>query len=133
MLGWHAYVLTAVALFLWMLVVILVQGLIRVRNNAYVHPEDAAFFGKGASPVAEEAPPVRRAHNVLRNDGENVPVFLLYEREKMMAQSLGKPANRWVERLFATIDLQDAEGFASFLAEDDRAQRRMRPCDEEAR
>jgi hypothetical protein len=36
----------------------------------------------------------------------------------MMAQSLGKPANRWVERLFATIDLQDEEEFTSFLTED---------------
>ena len=35
-----------------------------------------------------------------------------------MAKSLVKPANRWVERLFATIGLQDSEGFASFLAED---------------
>jgi uncharacterized MAPEG superfamily protein len=28
------------------------------------------------SPVSEEAPLVRRAQNVLRNDGENIPIFL---------------------------------------------------------
>jgi uncharacterized MAPEG superfamily protein len=75
-LGWEAYGLTVVALFLKMLLVVLVQGRIRTRNNAYVPPEDAAYFGKGAAPVAEEAPLVRRAQNVLRNDGENVPIFL---------------------------------------------------------
>lgn len=75
-LGWDVYGLTAVALFLKMFVVILAQGRVRIRNRAYVHPEDAAFFGRGASPVAEEAPSVRRAQNVLRNDGENIPIFL---------------------------------------------------------
>jgi hypothetical protein len=61
-----------------MLFVILVQGRVRTRNNAYVHPEDAPFFGKGAAPVAEEEPLVRRAQNVLRNDGENVPIFCFW-------------------------------------------------------
>jgi uncharacterized membrane protein YecN with MAPEG domain len=75
-LGWETFGLTAVALFLKMLFVVLVQGHVRTRNNAYVPPEDAAYFGKGAAPVTEEATLVRRAQNVLRNDGENVPIFL---------------------------------------------------------
>ena len=75
-LGWETFGLIAVALFLKMLFVVLVQGYVRTRNNAYVPPEDAAYFGKGAAPVTEEATLVLRAQNVLRNDGENVPIFL---------------------------------------------------------
>lgn len=75
-LGWETFGLTTVALFLKMLFVVLLQGHVRTRNDAYVPPEDAAYFGKGAGPVVEEAPLVRRAQNVLRNDGENVPIFL---------------------------------------------------------
>lgn len=52
--GWEAFGLAVVALFLKMLTVILVQGLVRTRNNAYVPPEDAAYFGRGAAPVAED-------------------------------------------------------------------------------
>jgi uncharacterized MAPEG superfamily protein len=72
----EAFGLVVAALFLKLLATTGVQGVVRLRHRAFVRSEDAAFFGKGAPPVAREHVLVERAQNVLRNDGENVPLFL---------------------------------------------------------
>jgi uncharacterized membrane protein YecN with MAPEG domain len=73
---WQIYALIVVALFLKMFVVAGVQGIQRVKNKSFVRPEDAAFFGGGATPLSEELPIVQRAQHTLRNDLENIPIFL---------------------------------------------------------
>jgi uncharacterized membrane protein YecN with MAPEG domain len=75
-LAWQAFGLTAVALFLKMFAVAGVQGVQRMKSRAFTRPDDAAFFGKGATPAAQEVPIVERAQNTLRNDVENIPIFL---------------------------------------------------------
>jgi uncharacterized membrane protein YecN with MAPEG domain len=70
-----AYALTTVALFLKMFSTSAVQASGRIGTNTFVNPEDARFYGK-TEPAAEEAPLVRRAQAVWRNDLENIPIFL---------------------------------------------------------
>ena len=65
-----------VALFLKMFAVAMVQGVSRIRNRAFVNPDDAAFFGKGAAPRERELEIVERAQRTLRNDVENIPIAL---------------------------------------------------------
>ncbi len=72
----HAWALATVALFIKIFVVALLQGFQRVRHDAYAKPEDAAFFGKGTEVREAELPIVERAQGALRNDGENIPIFL---------------------------------------------------------
>lgn len=72
----EAFGLVVVALFLKLFATTAVQGVVRIRHRAFVRPEDAAFFGRGATPLEREHVLVERAQNVLRNDGENVPLFL---------------------------------------------------------
>lgn len=72
---WKIYALTTVALFLKMFAVAGVQGVNRVRHRVFVRPDDAAFFGK-TTPQAAELPIVARAQDTLRNDLENIPIFL---------------------------------------------------------
>lgn len=72
----EAFGLVVVALFLKLFATTAVQGVVRIRHRAFVRPEDAAFFGRGATPLEREHVLVERAQNVLRNDGENVPIFL---------------------------------------------------------
>lgn len=73
---WKIYALTTVALFLKMFALAGVQGINRVRHRSFVRPDDAAFFGKNAEPLAAELPIVARAQDTLRNDLENIPIFL---------------------------------------------------------
>lgn len=70
----RAFALTTVALFVKMFLVALVQGVTRFRTRSFVRPEDAVFFG-GAAPTSED-PLTERAQNTLRNDVENIPIFL---------------------------------------------------------
>lgn len=72
---WKIYALTTVVLFLKMFAVAGVQGYYRLKNRSFVRPEDAAFFGQ-TSPATAELPIVERAQNTLRNDLENIPIFL---------------------------------------------------------
>ncbi len=79
MLLWKAYGFTVVALFLKMFAVVLVQGYSRFQSNTFANPEDAAYaasFGKEGAKVAEDDPLLQRATKTLRNDGENIPIFL---------------------------------------------------------
>lgn len=76
---WQAYGLTAIALFLKMFATVLVQAYGRFKSTSFDNPEDSAFvakiFGKqDAASTANDL--VRRAQNTLRNDGENIPIFL---------------------------------------------------------
>lgn len=76
MSAFEAFGLVVVALFFKLFATTAVQGVVRLRHRAFVRPEDAAFFGRGATPLEREHVLVERAQNVLRNDGENVPIFL---------------------------------------------------------
>ncbi len=69
------WALAAVLLFAKMFVNSGVQGWTRIRNKAFVHPEDAAFFG-GVQPRERELPLVETAADAWRNDLENIPIFL---------------------------------------------------------
>lgn len=70
------FALCTVVLFFKMVAVAFGQGLIRKRVNAYTLPEDAAFLGK-TQPVPQEHPDMMRINNALRNDLENIPLFLV--------------------------------------------------------
>ena len=77
--SWKIYGLTVVALFLKMLAMVLVQGYGRYKDRGFNNPEDAAMFDKlfGSKPDAtKQSELVDRAQSVLRNDGENIPIFL---------------------------------------------------------
>lgn len=76
MSAFEAFGLVVVALFFKLFATTAVQGVVRLRHRAFVRPEDAAFFGRGVTPLEREHVLVQRAQNVLRNDGENVPIFL---------------------------------------------------------
>ena len=76
---WHIYGLTVVTLFLKMFATILVQVYGRFRSTSFDNPEDSAIvtkiFGKqNIDSIDDDLP--RRAQNILRNDGENIPIFL---------------------------------------------------------
>lgn len=73
--AWQIFVLCNVVLYLKFFGVAAVQGVERMRHRAFVNPEDAAFFGKGATPVARERELAERAQRTLRNDLENIPFF----------------------------------------------------------
>lgn len=70
------WVLTTFVLFLKMFANSGVQGIVRLRNRAFVRPDDAAFFGGGVEPLERELPLVDRAQQCWRNDLENIPIFL---------------------------------------------------------
>ena len=71
----RAFAIVVSILFLKMFVVAGVQGVTRFRTGKFVRPEDAVFF-KGATPGSAEDPLTERAQNTLRNDVENIPIFL---------------------------------------------------------
>lgn len=75
MLTWRVYGLIVVLLFLKMFALVLVQGYNRFKYKTFTNPEDAAYFGKDAT-VAQDVEIVERAQKTLRNDGENIPIFL---------------------------------------------------------
>jgi glutathione S-transferase len=70
-----AFALTVVALFVKMLGVALFQGVMRMRHNTFARPEDAECYGDGEAASAE-LPIVDRGQRTLRNDLENIPIFL---------------------------------------------------------
>jgi uncharacterized MAPEG superfamily protein len=77
--SWKLYGLTVVALFLKMFAAVLVQGYGRYQHRGFANPEDAMMFDKlfGHKPnAAKQSELVDRAQSVLRNDGENIPIFL---------------------------------------------------------
>lgn len=58
---------------------VLIQGYGRYKHRGFSNPEDAAMFDKlfGSQPDAtKQSELVDRAQSVLRNDGENIPIFL---------------------------------------------------------
>jgi uncharacterized MAPEG superfamily protein len=75
MTEYQFYSLITVILFFKMFANSAVQALGRVGTKTFPNPEDARFFGAPA-PAAEEAPMVKRAAMVWRNDLENIPIFL---------------------------------------------------------
>lgn len=89
---------TTVLLFLKMFVVAGVQGVYRLRNARFTRPEDAACWGSGE--VADfEHPVVERGQRTLRNDLENVPIFLflMWAYVSLQAWPSGAP---WYAGLF---------------------------------
>lgn len=76
---WQIYGLTAIALFFKMFATVLVQAYGRFRSAGFDNPEDLAavnqIFGK-RDPASSDNDLARRAQNILRNDGENIPIFL---------------------------------------------------------
>lgn len=71
----RALALTTVALYTKMFAVAGVQGWARLKHKQFVRPEDAACFGDG-TPAAQENPLAALAQHTLRNDLENIPMFL---------------------------------------------------------
>jgi uncharacterized MAPEG superfamily protein len=70
----EAFGLIVVALFFKMACVALLQGFYRITRQVYAKPEDAEAYGDGQ--VREELPIVQRGQRALRNDLENIPIFL---------------------------------------------------------
>lgn len=75
MTEYQFYALITVILFFKMSANSVVQGIGRVSSRTFVTPEDASFFAQTA-PAPDEAPIVKRAAMVWRNDLENIPIFL---------------------------------------------------------
>lgn len=67
--------LCAVALFFKMLAIAMFQGQQRMKHKVFTKPEDAKAYGNGQAQT-EELPSVERAQRALRNDLENIPIFL---------------------------------------------------------
>src|SRR5271169_4184270 len=75
MTEYQFYALTTVILFFKMFANSIVQGIGRVNSKTFVTAEDAEFFAH-VPPAPDEAPIVKRAAMVWRNDLENIPIFL---------------------------------------------------------
>lgn len=65
-----------VVLFAKMFLVANYQAYYRLSRSVFVNVEDAQTFGTGTA-AAEDLPQVQRAAQVWRNDGENIPIFLV--------------------------------------------------------
>ena len=76
---WQVYGLTVVTLFVKMFATVLVQAYGRFKATEFDNPEDLAvvtkIFGE-RNKVSIDDDLARRAQNILRNDGENIPIFL---------------------------------------------------------
>lgn len=70
----HAFAIVVVALFLKMFAIAVVQGRARIKNRTYERASDAKFAGKTAPDAI--LPIVDRGQRALRNDLENIPIFL---------------------------------------------------------
>ncbi|CAM3840652.1 Microsomal glutathione S-transferase 1 [Pseudomonas reidholzensis] len=68
-----AYASCVLVLFVKMLALSCYQGFYRLRQLAFVNPEDAAVFGRQAG--VQELPQVQRAAQAWANDLENIPLF----------------------------------------------------------
>ena len=78
---WQIYALTEIALFTKMFATVLIQAYSRFKSASFDNPEDSAvvakIFGKqDTNTVSINDDLARRAQNILRNDGENIPIFL---------------------------------------------------------
>lgn len=71
----EAWSLGAVALFIKMLAIALIQGQQRIKHKVFTKPEDAKAYGTGQA-AAQDLPIVERGQRALRNDLENIPIFL---------------------------------------------------------
>lgn len=77
--SWEVYGLTVIALFLKMFATVLIQAYSRFKFNSFSNPEDLVIVERtfGRKDVASSNGDLaRRAENILRNDGENIPIFL---------------------------------------------------------
>jgi len=70
-----AFGIAAVALFFKMFAVAFFQAHLRSKHDAFARPEDAETYGSG-DVADEDLPAVDRAQRTLRNDVENIPIFL---------------------------------------------------------
>ena len=76
---WQIYGLTVVALFIKMFTTVLIQAYGRFRSTNFDNPEDTAIVAKifnKSDNTFKDDDLARRAQNILRNDGENIPIFL---------------------------------------------------------
>lgn len=73
--GFASYATCVAILALKMLASAVYTGTQRSRHRAFVNPEDARVFGKGAVAEPLEHPAVAHALRIQRNDGENIPIF----------------------------------------------------------
>lgn len=69
------FALAVVILFVKMLGVAFLQGAVRTMNDQFVRPEDAQMYGSGEI-AQQDVPLADRAQRALRNDVENIPIFL---------------------------------------------------------
>jgi uncharacterized MAPEG superfamily protein len=77
--SWKIYGLTVVTLFVKMFATVLAQAYGRFQHRGFTNPEDAVLFDRlfGKKPNASLRSDLsERAQNTLRNDGENIPIFL---------------------------------------------------------
>jgi uncharacterized MAPEG superfamily protein len=74
---WTAVALLAIVTHLKLFTLAAIQGVTRVRHRRFVKPEDAAYFGRGATPASEEHPRVTLAQRAIDNEIENLPTFAL--------------------------------------------------------
>lgn len=71
-----AFALAAVVLSVKMFAVALFQGYMRTKHDRFARPEDAETYGSGEVADSDLAV-VDRAQRALRNDVENIPIFLV--------------------------------------------------------
>ncbi len=69
------YAVCCVILFLKMLLTGITQAAVRAKTKSYLTPEDAKMIAK-SDPVTQEPVELIRCNNALRNDFENIPIFL---------------------------------------------------------
>lgn len=69
------YAVCCVILFIKMFAVGLTQGIIKGKTKTFIVPEDAKMMGLEAA--SQEPIQLTRANNALRNDLENIPIFLI--------------------------------------------------------
>lgn len=103
------FALTVVVLFLKMFAVAGVQGVNRLKNRVFVRPDDAAYFGKQVDPAAQELPIVERAQHTLRNDLENIPIFLFLMLAYLQLQGPAAPL-----AIYATVFVLSRIGHTLF-------------------
>ncbi len=71
-----AYVAAAVVLFSKFVVVVSLQGAMRIRTKRFQYAEDAAHWN--GSLAADESDLIVRAQRILRNDSEGQPYFFVF-------------------------------------------------------
>jgi len=105
------WLFSLVALFVKMLANSVVQGVERVSKHAFVNPEDARFWGRGAAPFEVELPMVQRAAACWRNDLENIPLYLFLG----LAFVLAGGSAGWAAVYFGTFTVARVAHTACYL------------------